>query len=71
MSFIAYQIKKLVTQRIMIKITSISNRFWSAIFCVIVYLAKDPLMMNLSFVRFWTEQPEHLEHESATEWENL
>ena len=37
MSFIAYQIKKLVAQRIMVKSTSRSDRPWSAIFCVIVY----------------------------------
>ena len=40
MSFIAYQIKKIVAQRIMVKTTSRSDRPWSAIFCVIVYLCK-------------------------------
>ena len=37
LSFIAYQIKKFVEQRIMVKSTSRSDRPWSAIFCVIVY----------------------------------
>ena len=37
MSFIAYQIKKSVAQRIMVKTTSRSDCPWSAIFCVIVY----------------------------------
>ena len=40
MNFIAYQIKKLVAQRIMVKTTSKSDRRWSAIFCVIVCSAK-------------------------------
>ena len=35
MTFIAYQIKQLVAQRIMVKTTSRSDRHWSAIFCVI------------------------------------
>ena len=33
MSFIAYQIKKLVVQKIMVKTASRSDRPWSAIFC--------------------------------------
>ena len=37
MSFIAYQIKKLVAQRIMVKTASMSDRPWSTIFFVIVY----------------------------------
>ena len=37
MSFIAYQIQKLVPQRIMVKTTWKSDRPWSAIFNVIVY----------------------------------
>ena len=37
MSFMAYQIKELVAERIMVETTSRSNRRWSAIFCVIVY----------------------------------
>ena len=36
MIFIAYQMKKLVAQRIMVKTTSRSDRPQSAIFCVIV-----------------------------------
>ena len=40
MSFIAYQIKKLVAQRIMVKTTSRSDRPWSDIFCVIIYSRK-------------------------------
>ena len=35
--FIAYQTRKLVAQRIVVKTTSRSDRPWSAIFCVIVY----------------------------------
>ena len=37
MKFIAYQIKRLMAQRIMVKTISRSDRPWSAIFCVIVY----------------------------------
>ena len=36
MSFTACQIKKLVAQRIMVKITSRSDFPWSVIFCVII-----------------------------------
>ena len=39
MNFIAYQIKRLVAQRIMVKTTSWSDCPWYAIFCVIVYSA--------------------------------
>ena len=38
MSFIAYQIEKLVAQRIMVKTASRSDFSWSAIFNIIVYL---------------------------------
>ena len=38
-SFIAYEIKKLVAQRIMVKTASRSDRHWSTIFCVIVYFS--------------------------------
>ena len=51
MSFIAYQIKKLVAQRIMVKTTSRSDRPWSAIFCVIVYCIKL-FMMNIEPISF-------------------
>ena len=37
LTFIAYQIKKFVSQRIMVKTISRSDRPWFAIFCVIGY----------------------------------
>ena len=52
MSFIAYQMKKLVGQRIMVKTTSRSDRPWSAIFCVITYWITALCFFNV-FVPYW------------------
>ena len=41
MSFIAYQIKMLVAQGTMVKITPSSDCPWSTIFCVIIYLSNN------------------------------
>ena len=48
--------KKLVTQRIMVKTTSRSDRPWSAIFCVIVYFNFLDAVNPRQYASFqWTE----------------